>query len=151
MLSHNSENKFKGGQSSRAILAEEWLLCILYALHNYDPSLQIDSRTEPSYRRNGSYVSYVLHNFGPSLQIDFRVEPSYQRNGSQKCEIFYHLDPESDQEAVLEIWGSFESGLPWNSLQNFSNELQAFTCIFIFTCLRIYNSTCSSYQCYVQL
>ena len=87
MLSHNSENKFKGGQSSRAILAEEWLLCILYALHNYDPSLQIDSRTEPSYRRNGSYVSYVLHNFGPSLQIDFRVEPSYQRNGSQKCEI----------------------------------------------------------------
>ena len=109
------------------------------------------SLREPSYQMNGSYVSYVLHNFGPSLQIDFRTEPSYQRNGSQKCDIFPSSGSWERPGSRLEIWGSFESGLPWNSLWNFSNELQASTCICIFICLRICNSTCSTYQCYVQL
>ena len=109
------------------------------------------SLRKPSYQMNGSYVSYVLHIFGPSLQIDFKVEPSYQRNGSQKCDIFPSSGSWERPGSRLEIWGSFESGLPWNSLWNFSNELQASTCICIFICLRICNSTCSSYQCYVQL
>ena len=109
------------------------------------------SLRKPSYQMNGSYVSYVLHNFGPSLQIDFRTEPSYQRNGSQKCDIFPSSGSWERPGSRLEIWGSFESGLPWNPLWNFSNELQASTCICIFICLRICNSTCSTYQCYVQL
>ena len=121
---------------------------VSYVLHNFGPSLQIDFRIKPSYQRNGSYVSYVLHNFGPSLQIDFRVEPSYQRNGSQKFEIFPSSGSWERPGSRFRDLGIFWK---WIAIELFSNELQAFTCIFIFTCLRIYNSTYSTYQCYVQL